>query len=239
LDEGVAGRPSKSIGEERAHDVPGLREYYSPSIPRKTRDKKIEVPKTSRLYDFERCPLWEAKFEFVQKFCKTNRLDLVRLGVVGEHYHDSRHFNFALRGSQYLKLDEARKLAAKCSQELFDFVCKDPCCLKYVKERSTWPREKHPSPTPIPEQLAFRISFWDESVDRPLAPYIAQIWLLDGILKYYTADEGQCLVLVHEETFAEAQAFRKASESDKLTTSTVQGFPGHAAPARTEPKVSR
>jgi hypothetical protein len=94
--------------------------------------------------------------------------------------------------------------------ELFDFVRKDASCVEYVQKRSLWPREEHPSPTPIPEQLAFRISFWDENIDRQIAPYIAEIRLLDGKLKYYTADEGQRLELVYEETFDEAQTFLKA-----------------------------
>jgi hypothetical protein len=87
----------------------------------------------------------------------------------------------------------------------------------YIKERSTWKNEQHPSPTPIPEQFAYRISFWDENIDRPVAPYIAEIRLLDGKLSYFTADDNQQLVLVFEESFADSLANRptvSATESE-------------------------
>ena len=58
----------------------------------------------------------------------------------------------------------------------------------------------------VPEQLAYRISFWDENIDRPVAPYIAEIRLLDGKLSYFTADENQQLVLVFEESFADSMS---------------------------------
>ena len=53
---------------------------------------------------------------------------------------------------------------------------------------------------PASDQIAFRINFWDENIDRPVAPYIAEIRLLDDKLSYFTADENQRLVLVFEET---------------------------------------
>lgn len=194
----------KTFTEKSAHDVPGLKEFYLPRIPRGVPKQKALIPSYSTSPPNYSSNVGKAVFEFAINFCRKNALSLDMIGVVGEHYHDSRHFDFALRGSQSLKLDEARRLAAKCSNELFDFVRKDRRCLEYIKERSTWTHGKYPSPTPIPEQLAFRITFWDENVDRPLAPNIAQIWLLDGKLRYYTADENQRLVLVHEETFDDA-----------------------------------
>ena len=58
--------------------------------------------------------------------------------------------------------------------------------------------------------LAFRISFWDENVDRQPSPYISEIRLLDGRFSYFTSDDLQRLVLVREESFDDAQAFLKA-----------------------------
>lgn len=215
------GEPGKYGGDtpfevkckKLACDVQGLKEFYTTGSARNPIQKREVVPVFPIPSGSASTPFSRAAYGSVARFAQTNKLSFVMIGSVGEHSHDTRAINFALRGSQCMKLDEARKLGALCFQELFDFVCKDLHCLNYIKERSTWTCEKYPSSTPIVEHLAFRISFWDESVDRPSMPYIAQIWLLDGKIKYYTADEKQSLVLVHEETCAEAQAYLNSLKS--------------------------
>jgi hypothetical protein len=204
---GIAGSPFEEIAAHAGDSVDGLKDLYHPKFPRKAVSPKPKIPTPSCLPMRIECPFLKAEFEIAQKICKNNALDIVILGCVGEHYFDSRPINFALRGPQSLSLDESRKLAAKCSQELWDFIRKDKRCLEYIKETSSIPHEKYSSPTPILEHLAFRISFWDENVDRVTEPYIAEIRLLDAKLKYFTADENQFLVQVYEETFDNALAF--------------------------------
>lgn len=36
--------------------------------------------------------------------------------------------------------------------------------------------------------VAFKIAFWDENVDRPLAPYLAQVRFADGVIYYHYAN---------------------------------------------------
>ena len=115
------------------------------------------------------------------------------------------------------RLDEqARTLAASCSIELLEFVRKNQIWLDYLKDRSTWKCTKDRTSFPEPRHLAFRILFWDENVYRQPAPYIAEIRVIGENFKYFTSDEGQRLVLVHEETFDEAQAFLKALKEQIL-----------------------
>ena len=71
---------------------------------------------------------------------------------------------------------------------------------EFLKNWTSSPHCHHVSSTPSSDQIAFRINFWDENIDRPVAPYIAEIRLLDDKLSYFTADENQCLVLTFEET---------------------------------------
>jgi hypothetical protein len=205
LEEGIADRPYKVICQRSAHDIIRLRELYSSNVPRVSLGFKVSVPENYTPFFLANPSKANAELEFIKKFCVKANLKLVTLGCVGEHYFDSRTFNFALRGSQCLSLNEARKLGAECLQELWDFIRKDKRCLEYIKETSSIPHEKYSSPTPIPEHLAFRISFWDENVDRVTEPYIAEVRLLDAKLKYFTADENQCLKLVYEETIDEAK----------------------------------
>lgn len=39
-----------------------------------------------------------------------------------------------------------------------------------------------------PDSIAFKLAFWDENVDRPIAPYLAQVRFADGVVCYYYAD---------------------------------------------------
>lgn len=51
------------------------------------------------------------------------------------------------------------------------------------------------SDLPINEnKIGIRLAFWDENVDRPWPPYVAQVRVGEGIIKYYyVADETQRL----------------------------------------------
>ncbi len=51
--------------------------------------------------------------------------------------------------------------------------------------------------------FCFRITFWDEYLNRVEEPYIAQIQCQDGKIMYFTADEGQRLQQVFEEPVPE------------------------------------
>ena len=194
----------KSVCKRSAREIQGLKELYTPSCPRGTVNPKPQLPGYAHLPGECVLPAVGAEEELIEKFCKQNNLAFTIWGVVGKHYFDSRPFQFALRGSQTLSLEQAKSLAARCNKELLSFTQTNQMYKDYIKERSTWRNEKYPSPTPIPEQLAYRISFWDENIDRPVAPYIAEIRLLDGRLSYFTADENQQLVLVSEESFADS-----------------------------------
>ena len=186
-----------------------LKEFFSSSVSRKMADHKVKVPTYDRPSP-QASAVVEAVFGFVKKFAHANGLEIVTTGNAGDHEGDSRGFNFVLCGGQCINLKEARKLAATCSKELLEFVRNDTECRTYLKRRSTWIGSKDPSTFPEPRHTAFRISFWDENVDRQPAPYIDEIRVIGENFKYFTSDEGQRLVLVHEETFDEAQAFLKA-----------------------------
>jgi hypothetical protein len=177
-------------------------------VKRKKADSKVKVPTYTRPSP-RACPSVEILFGFEKKFADANGLKVVTSGTAGEHDRDSRAFDFVLCGWQCITLDKAKLLAATCSKELLDFVRNNQVCLDYMKDRSTWAGMDDRSTFPEPRHLAFRISFWDENIDRQPAPYIAEIRVVGEKFKYFTSDDDQRLVLVYEETFDEAQAFLK------------------------------
>jgi hypothetical protein len=143
---------------------------------------------------------------FSQSFCLKNQLHHVTSSI-GYSFKDTRPFEIALRGNQQLKLDEARTLIATCSKEFLAFIRSKKEQVEYVKRRKTWPNESFYGDFPEPNHFAIRISFWDEYVNRVPEPYIAEIRVAGESFKYYTADEGQRLVLVYEESWDDAMKF--------------------------------
>jgi hypothetical protein len=180
-----------------------MKQFLSTSIPRSKSDHPIKVPEYVQPSPHS-SPMSQAVFSFERAFCKANNLHIVSFGDAGAAPDKSRAFTFILRGEQQVSLEEAQRIARSCSKGLFDFVCHNQTCLDYMQERSTWEFLKDPAIFPEPRHLGFRISFWDENVDRPSAPYIAEIRLFDSVLQYFTADENQILKLTYEEPFEAA-----------------------------------
>ena len=208
----IPGNPYTVIHKQAAKEITGLKELYTPILPRKSVDPKPQIPGFSRhiwKYDNE---VSQTQITFLQSLGAEAKLCLTTVGTVGKHYFDARNFDFAMWGSQRLNLEEARALSARCCKALLEFARTNQVYKEYIKRSSTdkyAKYAKYPSATPIPEQFAFRISFWDENIDRQPQPYIAEIRLLDGTLSYFTANENQQLVLTFEEPFPQYIAYTK------------------------------
>ena len=57
-------------------------------------------------------------------------------------------------------------------------------------------------------QVGFKIAYWDKNVERPQAPYLAEIRFIGGVLHYYEADpQTQALHLIFQESYDQAIAF--------------------------------
>lgn len=191
-------------------EAPWMQQFLSTAIPRSKADHPIKIPEYNAPSPRD-SSIGEALFQFEKKFCETNNLHVVTTGCSGPTEKDSRAFDFTLRGEQQMSLEAARKLAGLCATELLEYVRKNDDCLQYLKRRTSWKGSTDHATYPEPRHLCFRISFWDENVDRPPAPYIAEIRLLDTTLQYFTADENQVLKLTCEESFDAAIENLRAS----------------------------
>jgi len=201
--------PSKTILTKPTSDSGPLQKFYHCEVPRKQCVEKPYVPEVS--YILSHCsPYQHAVFEFSKSVSNGNKLYFLDLGPAEKGHNDFTPFDMIFWSSEKKSLDAARKLAAECSSKFLSFVQNDKRTLDYMVERSKDSYIHDEAVFPEPRHIGFRISFWDENIDRQAEPYIAEIRLYDGKFKYFTADEGQRLVLVYEETFDEAQAFLKS-----------------------------
>ena len=199
-----------------AKSMDGIKELYRPKLLPYTGTEKPVIPCfTTVPWDCKNFKSDIALYNFIQNFGEQHNLKLIIIGGVGDGIYEHRAFNFALRGEQTLPLKEARILGSTCAKNLLETAQNDKDCINLIIKRRTDPHYKEKHTTPQPEHLAFRISFWDEYVDRVPNPYIAEIRLFDNQFQYFTSNEHQQLVLVHKETFDEAMAFlEKESSSD-------------------------
>ena len=201
--------PGKIILMKSVRDSELLKEFYCCKVKRAKCKEKPKVPLVS--YILPNCsPYYHAVFEFANSISQKYNLNFVDLTPTESQFKDKTPFNMILWGSPQLNIDAARKLAAQFSSEFLKFVQNDKPCLAYMVERSTDKYIHDDATFPEIRHIGFRISFWDENIDRQIAPYIAEIRMFEGRLKYFTADDGQRLVLVYEESYDDAQAFLKS-----------------------------
>ena len=100
-----------------------------------------------------------------------------------------------------LSLQEAKELAQKLRDEQALFYLPKPSFVCRVNGMRKDGREEQTNPINIQKYLSFRISFWDEYIDRVHAPAIAEVRVYGTRARYYVADELQRLQVVCEEEF--------------------------------------
>lgn len=193
-----------------------LKPFLSPAVERSpppTKEIKIPVFKNAPSDP----PFWKSMGSFMVAFAKQHRLFPLSLIPVGEDYYDAVSFGFAVWGKEKVAFHEAHLMGAQCARDFLNFIQKDKACKKFMLWRSKDRHFKDPATIPEPRHFAFRISFWDEAINRQPSPFIAEIRYDQSVFKYFTSDEGQRLVLVHEESFDEAMKFLEQANKKDLT----------------------
>ena len=146
----------------------------------------------------------EKEFDFYRKFAKQNGLLFLAWELVFNEKCRQSFKNRCMEAAfaaqeKYLTLEESKELASKTREAFIQFA------LPYVKIKN-WAnnyRERGEEVlTPhinLQEYMSFRISFWDQYIDRIKPPHIAEIWVTGTKARYYVSNELQQLQLVHEE----------------------------------------
>jgi hypothetical protein len=166
----------------------------------------------------DRCnrPYGKALFLLSKKICAENNLNLTAFANVCGYTNSSTPFEAAFWGNHTLSLTDARKLTAQLSFRILQFVRTNTEALKRLQ---VW-KEDHPSTSiadvATPENIALRLSFWDDNIDRQPEPYIAEVRLRDGKVTYYTADEKQFLKQIFEESFEASQKVLEQQNSETV-----------------------
>lgn len=150
---------------------------------------------------------------FGKKVAKKNQMKFLNDGVgtivsSSVAWDKKAAWDISIMADRAWTIDQARPVVVNIMQEFWDAVSQDPVVLKHMQEV----HGNHPGYDPVltPDRLGLKLAFWDKDVNRPRAPYISQIIVSDGFIKYYTADpKDQSLLPPTTETLEEAS--QKAS----------------------------
>jgi len=187
--------------------------YKTPKVPPESL-QKLEIPN----FDTKKVPTripeataysyfndgLEKDFDFFRKLAKTHDLILLALDSVFTNKTFQSLKNCCVAQAyaaqeKYLTLEESKAFVSKIREAIIPFALPN----ERVKNWVNYFREKgEEALTPhinLQEYMGFRISFWDQYIDRVKPPHIAEIWVTGTKARYYVSNELQQLQLVHEE----------------------------------------
>ena len=176
------------------------------AIPRfDNKDKKIPqlIPRAKKYCYFNDC--MKPWYNFCSDFAQRN--DFVFIAFDGvydmDRDYNQKIFTEAAYASQTkkLSLDEAKELSVKLRDEHASFCLSKFDFSYYVNDLRKRGEEEKTNPINLQKYLSFRLSFWDEYIDRVMAPAIAEVRVYGTRARYYVADELQRLQCVCEEEF--------------------------------------
>jgi hypothetical protein len=110
-----------------------------------------------------------------------------------------------------MTLADGQQLAKSLVKQFWQMLQKDPIVHKHIE---FYQKRGIPNANGIAlERAAFRIGFWDAEVNRPKAPFLAEILYLNRVIYYYEADPiTQEIHLVYKEDYDE-----NAISAEKIT----------------------
>lgn len=152
---------------------------------------------------------------FASQLAKKNRMQLLNTGIGKIVDSPKTRWDMSLTSHQQWTIEQARPVVVEMIHDFWQKVSQDPIFAKYLEYTASHYKKDSFDARIIPETMGMRIAFWDQNIDRPPAPYLSQIKVVDGLIHYYVADpKDQSLKEPpFTETFAEAFEIIKKSET--------------------------
>ena len=141
---------------------------------------------------------------YVKKYFKNNDIELIHIGDF-TYPEDRIMFGLWLRSYASESIEEGRVRAVAFLNDWVKMMQHNEKAKMYFEESKRYHR---PVPASLDHQITgLKIAYWDKSVNRPKAPYLAEIVFCKGVFRYYEAEpDTQALRLVLEESYDEAMS---------------------------------
>lgn len=95
-------------------------------------------------------------------------------------------WGFALMDSRKLTIEQARPIMVNMAQSFLQLLNQNKCFKIYL--RNDKPKRMDPDKDPLYPLIAIKVAFWDQDVNRPPQPYVADMRFEDGKITYYVAN---------------------------------------------------
>lgn len=123
-----------------------------------------------------------------------------------EHFPKGTDFGVWVTAKTKETIQSGRVLACTFTKAYYTELQKNEYTLKWYECLREFLPNRY-TPTLTLKNVGLRLAFWDEAVERPKAPYLAEIDFYDNRFYYYEADpQTQSLKLVLDETYEQAIA---------------------------------
>lgn len=183
----------REVQRKSLSEIEALKALSYPKVIRSARALHIRFPFVTQapVYGGEEK---KATFDAAVKICRKHKLEILTVGRIGKDRAQEKSYQAAFFGMTSLPLEKARKLAADCVEEFLRISKKEIPFSSLQKKKRFGNLDGQ-----LLKDVAFRISFWTDSIDRVRAPAIAEIHFFDDEIEYFTANDNQQLVLVFKE----------------------------------------
>jgi hypothetical protein len=171
------------------------------------------------------------EFEYLQAFGKKNELIFLAFESAFPYPIERSVFAEVAYATQEkrISLEEAKALALRIQKGLAEFHIKDGRFTRFVNRKRTEGKPTFENPVNVQRFMGFRVSFWDQYIDRVAPPAIAEFRVYGTKACYYTADEHQRLQLVCEEEFAPFELdIPPEAQNDKDTRQSTPTNPSNS-----------
>ncbi len=130
---------------------------------------------------------WEAMDSVGENYEKKYQLNFLNSGLGDLVDCKTTLWALSLTSLQKIELDEGKKLAKLMMIDLLKEYNENEVFKNYIKVfNGGYRTQKELFDN---RKIGFKLAFWDENVDRPSHPYLAQIRLADEKVYFYYADE--------------------------------------------------
>ena len=161
----------------------------------------LTLPACQKEHDYN--PTWTRFKVLSEEFAKQFHQNWITSGTsmqLGDQFNRT-HWAYTVMEVRDISLPEARILAAKMLRTILDAVLEDPLYINYYPQRHA--EDPTHGDKIEPAGFGFRVTFWDQNMDRPKPSFIAQIQAADGWVTFHYADPiTQALIQPPAETIS-------------------------------------
>ena len=146
--------------------------------------------------------LYQMLDDYSVKYCKQNNMDLIH---IGDFSYPDEHLMYGLwfRSYSSVTLEEGRAYAVTFVNDLVSMLQNNDIATTHFEQTK---RFYSPNNSVVDRSLVgLKIAYWDKNVNRPNAPYLAEVIFCKDSFRYYEADaKTQALTLILEESYDNA-----------------------------------